>query len=319
MKTFLTILGVIAVIGIGFGAYLTMTLSRNGPALLTAIDRVAGGDGGASELEVASTGSHPAQKLHVWGAEDAAGDDRPVLVFVHGGGWRSGDPGTYGYFGRAFVPEGFIVVLAGYRLGEDGVYPGMLEDTASAIAWTKANIARHGGDPERIVLAGHSAGAYNVVQVALEDRWLAAHGHSPADISGVIGMAGPYDFAPFKSDSTIAAFGHVEDAGSTQPINHVSADAPQMLLINGQKDELVGARNARVLAEKLEAAGGQALTILPQEMDHNGPIVSLAAPWRGNSDFFDLVSGFAIAVTNEARDVATTRDEVSVPVQDETG
>lgn len=319
MKTFLTIFGVIAVLGVASGIYLAMTLSRNGPALLTAIDRVAGGNGGASELEVASTGSHPAQKLHVWGNEEASGEKRPVLVFVHGGGWRSGDPGTYGYFGHAFVPKGFVVVLAGYRLGEDGIYPGMLEDTASAIAWTKANIARHGGDPERIVLAGHSAGAYNVVQVALEDRWLAAHGASPADISGVIGMAGPYDFAPFKRDSTIAAFGHVDDAAATQPVNHVSADAPQMLLINGEKDELVGARNARLLARKLKAAGGQALTIIPEEMDHNGPIVNLAAPWRGNSEFFDLVSGFAIAVTSEAGDVATTRDDLSVPVQDETG
>jgi len=310
-------LGAIAVVALVLGVYLSMTLSRNGPYLLSAVDRVTGGDRGAVELAEVSTGDHPSQKLHIWGPEEpeADGEQRPVLVFVHGGGWRSGDAGGYGYFGRAFVPEGFVVVLAGYRLGPDGIYPGMLEDTASAIAWTHANIAEHGGDPERIVIAGHSAGAYNVVQVALEDRWLAAHGLSPADISGVIGIAGPYDFAPFDSDSTIAAFGHVEDAASTQPINFARADAPQMLLINGEKDTLVGARNSRVLAAALQDVGGHALTILPEEMSHNDPIIQLASPWRNNNGYADAVIGFAQAVTAPEPTLSTQSDEPSVPVQ----
>lgn len=313
-------LGAIAALALVVGIYLSMTLSRNGPYLLSAVDRVAGGDRGAVELVEVSTGDHPAQKLHVWGPEPAASgasraraEQRPVLIFVHGGGWRSGDPDGYGYFGRAFVPEGFVVVLAGYRLGEDGIYPGMLEDTAAAIAWTHANIADHGGDPERIVLAGHSAGAYNVVQIALEDRWLAVHGLAPADISGVIGMAGPYDFAPFDSSSTIAAFGHVEDPASTQPVSHVRGDAPPMLLINGEKDTLVGARNARLLAELLNEAGGNAIPMVVPEMTHNDPIVHLAAPWRENGDYSELVIGFAKAVTGTGE----TQVQASVPVQAE--
>ncbi|MHA7820702.1 MAG: alpha/beta hydrolase [Erythrobacter sp.] len=316
----LWIAGVIIVLGAVIALYLSLTLSRNGPVLLSAIDRLSGGDGGATELATASTGDHPAQKLHVWGpqARSPGDEPRPVFLFVHGGGWRSGDPAGYGYFGRAFVPEGFVVVLAGYRLGQDGLYPAMLQDTASAIAWTRENIARHGGDPDRIVLAGHSAGAYNVVQVALEDRWLSAHDLSPADIAGVIGMAGPYDFAPFDSESTIAAFGHVDDPASTQPVNHVRADAPQMLLINGEQDELVGARNARLLAQKLSAVGGHAITLLPDQMTHNDPILHLAAPWRGNSDYFEMVAGFAKAVVTPEVDQARIQNETSVPVQAET-
>lgn len=308
-------LGAIAVVALVLGVYLSMTLSRNGPYLLSAVDRVTGGDRGAVELAEISTGDHPSQKLHIWGPEEReeGGEQRPVLVFVHGGGWRSGDAGGYGYFGRAFVPEGFVVVLAGYRLGPDGIYPGMLEDTASAIAWTHANIAEHGGDPERIVIAGHSAGAYNVVQVALEDRWLAAHGLSPADISGVIGKAGPYDFAPFDSDSTIAAFGHTPDPAITQPINHVRADAPPMLLINGEKDTLVGARNARVLSEALNAAGATAEPLIYPEMTHNDPIVELASPWRSEAEdgYFASVLRFAQSVTAGPR----AESQPSVPVQ----
>ena len=137
MRIVLWAIAIIAVLGIVGGIYLSQTLSRNGPALLSVVDRITGGARGAEELAEISTGDHPAQKLHVWGPSQSSdnSEPRPVLVFVHGGGWRSGDPVTYGYFGRAFVPEGFVVVLAGYRLGEDGIYPGMLEDTASAIAW----------------------------------------------------------------------------------------------------------------------------------------------------------------------------------------
>lgn len=319
----LWVLGVIAMLGLAGTGYVGLTLSNNGPLLLSALDRVTGGKNGAAELAVVSTGDHEAQRLHVWGPENAreGGEPRPVLIFVHGGGWRSGDPGTYGYFGRAFVPEGFVVVLAGYRLGKDGVYPGMLEDTATAIAWTHANIAEYGGDPGRIVLAGHSAGAYNVVQVALEERWLAAHGLATSDISGVIGLAGPYDFAPFKSDSTIAAFGNAPEPDATQPVNHVRADAPPMLLVNGQKDELVGARNARLLGEKLNEAGGNAIVVLPGEMTHNDPIVHLAAPWRGKDDYFDLVAGFAKAAIAPRPEAASQESggtpQTSVPVQGE--
>ena len=66
----------------------------------------------------------------------------PVIVFVHGGSWNKGDPENYGFIGRAFVPEGFVVVLAAYRLHPEAVYPAMIEDTAAAIAWTQANIAK---------------------------------------------------------------------------------------------------------------------------------------------------------------------------------
>ncbi|BDI59879.1 alpha/beta hydrolase [Qipengyuania nanhaisediminis] len=314
------ILGAAVLILLGAALYLGSTLSRNGPVLLSALDRVAGGSGGAKPLARIATGEHGSQRLHVWGPDTthAKSEKRPVIVFVHGGGWRSGDPDGYGFVGRAFVPEGFVVVNAGYRLGKDGAYPAMLEDTASAIAWTHENIAEYGGDPDRIVLAGHSAGAYNVVQVALEDRWLAAHGLSGVDIAGVIGLAGPYDFAPFDSDSTIAAFGHSDDPPATQPINHVRADAPPMLLVNGQEDTLVGARNARVLASALTEAGAEARTVLPAGMGHNGPIIALAAPWRDRGALFGTMVDFARAVTDPGARAGERAGALSVPVQAET-
>lgn len=244
------------------------------------------------------------------------------MIFVHGGSWAKGDPVDYGFIARAFVPEGFVVVLGGYRLGEAGRYPAMLEDTARAIGWTRDNIHQYGGDPDRIVLAGHSAGAYNVVQVALEERWLAMHGMSREDISGVIGLAGPYDFAPFTSDSTIASFGHVEDAANTQPINHVRTpfheDAPQMLLIHGEEDTLVKPRNSRVLAEAINEAYGNAILVTIDGLEHNDPLIRLASPWRPSGNVASSLANFARATTADQQALATLGDQTSVPVQDET-
>ncbi|MEM8723916.1 MAG: alpha/beta hydrolase [Pseudomonadota bacterium] len=291
---------------------LQFAISRNGPAVLTQVDRLTGGSGDASLRATISLGEHPSQKVIVWAPEarDPEVEPLPVLLFVHGGSWNWGDPVDYGFVGRSFVPKGFVVVLSGYRLHPDAVYPAMLEDTARAIAWTREEIAQYGGDPDRITIAGHSAGAYNVVQTALEHQWLGRHGMSANDIAGVVGLSGPYDFYPFDSDSTVASFGDAQNPEATQPVNHVRSDAPPILLVHGDKDDLVKPRNTRELAKRIEAAGGSVETRFYPEMEHNDPLISLAAPWRSNRDVDDIIAEFALS--------ATRRDETSVPVQGET-
>ena len=300
---------VIAVVG---AIALQFAIARDGPAVLSAVDRIAGNTSEAERKAVISTGEHPQQKLVVWGRADggAVETKRPVLVFVHGGSWNSGNPESYDFVGRTFVPEGFVVVLVGYRLGKEGEYPGMLEDTAGAIGWTHREIAQFGGDPERIVLAGHSAGAYNVVMAALEERWLAREGLSSTHIAGVVGLAGPYDFFPFDSESTKAAFGDAIEPEATQPIAHVRADAPPKLLIHGEKDDTVKIRNTRELARRIEAAGGRVTVRTYADMTHRDPLMALAAPWRSRTDIADLIAEFAHEVASPGT--------VSVPVQAKT-
>ncbi|AOL24989.1 Acetyl esterase/lipase [Erythrobacter litoralis] len=297
------------------GAALQVAIMRNGPAVLDTIDRIAGEDRDACRRGIASTGPDPHQKVVVWGpcqVSEGLADDRPrpVLLFVHGGSWKSGDPEDYGFVGRAFVPEGFVVVLAGYRLVPGGEYPAMVEDTAAAIRWTHENITRHGGDPDRIVLAGHSAGAYNVVMAALERRWLAQAGVPQDAIAGVVGLAGPYDFYPFESDSSQAAFGAAPDPGATQPVTHVTGDAPPVLLVHGEADDLVKPRNSRELARRIEAAGGPVETLFLREANHNDPLLALAAPWRWRRDVAQRIVRFA-------REAAGT-GSLSVSVQAQT-
>ncbi len=303
-------LGAIVTLLIIGGIALQFAIWRNGPAVLSVIDKVAGGGTSAARLATVSTGDHPSQKAIVWGPQDRGpnGPALPVLIFAHGGSWRSGDPEDYGFFARAFVPKGFIVVLVGYRLVDDaapqtatqGTYPAMLEDTARTIHWARREIAQYGGDPDRMVLAGHSAGAYNVVMTALETQWLGRYGVDADVIAGVVGMSGPYDFFPYDSPSTIAAFGNAPDPQATQVATHVRGDGPPMLLIHGAKDDLVGIHNSRNLAREIQGLGGDVTLKIYPAMAHNDPLIALAAPWRSRRDVADTIASFAHGITDKA-------------------
>ena len=304
--------GIIVVLGLGALA-LRAAISRNGAAVLNAVDRIAAGSGKADLLATFPTGDHPEQQVIVWGCKerDRDAEPLPVLVFVHGGSWASGNPIDYGFIARAFVPKGFVVVLAGYRLGADGKYPGMIDDTARAVGWTRSEIMRFGGDPTRITMVGHSAGAYNVMMTALEERWLASEGVALSDLAAVVGLSGPYEIYPFTSDASKAAFGHADNPQATQPIAHIRGDAPPMLLIHGGKDDTVRPKNSPMLAEMITAAGGRAQVHMYPDMNHTDPLVSLAAPWRSRRDIADKIAAFA-------RSPKVSCD-ASVPVQGKTG
>ena len=248
---------------------------------LDTIDHVFTGD---IEPHRVQFGDDPAQHLYVYSAGDQLG--QPILVFIHGGSWSDGAPEPYGFIGRNFAPEGYVVVLAGYRLGEAGRFPAMLEDSAAAIAWTYRHAEEIGGDPGRIVLMGHSAGAYNAAMVALDRQWLGREALDPNIVSAVIGLAGPYDFYPFDKDSTRNAFDHWARPEATQPINFVHGGAPPFLLITGDADETVRPRNSRALSAGLEEAGSPVELLEIEGMDHVGPLIHLAQPltwWDGRT------------------------------------
>ena len=286
------------------GGLLLLAIRTNGPAVLNGIDRLTGGGRGVTLVSNTQYGPHRDQKLRIYAPAKADHDQPlPIILFVHGGSWSWGDPDDYTFIARALAPEGFVVALAGYRLGEDGRYPAMLEDTVTVIGQTVRIAPQFGGDPNRVILAGHSAGAYNVVQAALEEKWLSRIGVMPR---GVVGLAGPYDFYPFDKDSSQDAFGSVGAGPESQPVNHARADAPPMLLIHGERDTLVKPRNTRALAKALRDVGAPVETRFYDSFDHNAPLISFASPWRNSRDVDDAVVEFARRVS-----------KVSVPVQAE--
>jgi arylformamidase len=121
---------------------------------------------------------------------DPADAPAPVVLFVHGGGWRGSDKAYYKDLGAKpawfTTVLGYVFVSMNHRFLPDGGYPGSFEDVAKALAWIHDNIAEYGGDPERIVLFGHATGAIQTSLVATDAAFLNAVGHDISLIKGVI-------------------------------------------------------------------------------------------------------------------------------------
>lgn len=282
---------VVALLVAGLAGGWHLAHARGAVGLLEWADRTVGGtQGTALATSGAAYGAHPAQRLDVV-VPDAPGP-HPVIVFFHGGGWDSGRPEDYRFVGRAFAREGHVVVLAGYRLGAEGLYPAMIDDAAAALAWVRTNIAGLGGDPQRVFVMGHSAGAHMAALVTLDRRWLELRGVPAGFVRGVIGLSGPYDFHPFTSDQARRAFGHVADPAQTQPIAFARPDAPPMLLLTGEADDTVKPRNSRALGAALVRAGAAARVVSLPGVDHAGTIKVLAWPFSGDGQVRRAVLDF---------------------------
>ncbi|WP_119418806.1 alpha/beta hydrolase [Desertibaculum subflavum] len=243
-------------------------------APIAALDLLVPRDGYQRQIGIAY-GEGPRRRLDIYRPEAATGP-RPVVLFVYGGSWSSGERAQYRFVGQALAARGYVAVLPDYRLDPDGRFPGFVEDVAAAVAWTHRHVTAHGGDPARLYLMGHSAGAYNIAMVAADPRYLAAHGLDRSVVAGAIGLAGPYDFLPLDSATTRRVFGHAEDLAATQPIRLVDAATPPMLLLHGAEDDTVYARHSLRLAERLQALGVKAEAKLYPETGHIGIVLALS-------------------------------------------
>ncbi len=293
MKSAAIVLAVAAILLFGAWRY---AMATNAVALLDFADRVIGGTSGTKlALSGERYGAEADQRLEVIVPDTPATTPRPVLLFIFGGAWKNGHPEDYRFVGRSFARAGYVVVIAGYRLVPEGIFPAMLDDGAAATRWTVDNAARFGGDPARLYLMGHSAGAYNAAMLALDPQWLAQQRLAPTAIKGLVGLSGPYDFYPFTSADTQAAFGHVGDPAATQPILFVHPGAPPMLLLSGAEDETVKPRNSLVLAKALTAAGMPNQAVLLAGVDHTGTIMRLAQPYARDHRVIDAALAFLSA------------------------
>ena len=244
--------------------------------------------------------------LYAPGRADRNGGKLPVIVFFYGGSWSSGDRTGYAFAGRALAAQGFLVAIPDYRLVPEVHYPEFVEDGAAAVRWVRANAARYGGDPDRIVLAGHSAGAYNAAMLSVDERWLGA---DRAAIRGFVGLAGPYAFLPLDTPATRGAFGRVADLPGTQPITHAGAGDPPALLMVAGKDTLVRPANATKLATALRQAGVPAEIRTYPEVGHVGILTALSRLFRGKAPVLRDLAEFARRVTapDSRRDAGQAR------------
>ena len=267
------------------GGLVLIVLAACSPAgLLNGISRLAGDGGGRAALRDVAFGPDPRQKLDVYiPAKPPAGAKLPVVVFFYGGGWVGGARSDYGFAGRAFAARGYVAIVPDYRLVPQVRFPAFIEDGALAVKWARDHAAEYGGDPARIAVSGHSAGAYIGAMLALDPHYLRAAGVDPKIIRAAALLSGPYDFYPWTEQRGRDAMGQWPRPAETQPISFARADAPPMLLMHGTADTVVRPYNSERLAAKLNALGAPVELRLYPGKSHVDTIKSLSPAFRGST------------------------------------
>lgn len=202
----------------------------------------------------------------------------PTVVFFYGGGWQRGQREQYRFVGRRLAQQGVLAIVADYRTFPRAGFPAFVDDAARAVAWTRQHAAEYRGDPRRLYVAGHSAGAQIAALLGTDPRYLARQGMTPRDLAGVIGLAGPYDFVINGQYEKV--FGPPAQWPQAQAINFVDGDEPPFLLIHGDKDRVVETRDSIDLAAKLRANRIQARLLVLPGGGHEAALAGLYDPNR---------------------------------------
>ncbi|MBF4490628.1 alpha/beta hydrolase [Psychrobacter sp. N25K4-3-2] len=237
-------------------------------------------------------GDEPSQDLDIYypkplaqamKAQSAINDSYPMVVFVHGGSWESGNKEQYAFVGQSLAQAGYVTAVINYRKAPEHVYPDYVEDAAQAIAWSIDNATSLHADPKRLAVVGHSAGAFNAVAAVANEDFLAPYGVKPKDIKAVVGIAGPYsyDFRKFDSATAFAADATPDEV---MPDRQIKGEQPPYLLLTAEKDKVVYATNTIKMTKALQEAG---VTVENGEIkgaSHATSIGAMAPPLRWVND-----------------------------------
>jgi acetyl esterase/lipase len=194
----------------------------------------------------------------------------PGLIFVHGGSWSGGNRKIYGYYCQHFAEKGYVAATIEYRLSGEAPFPAAIQDVNCAIRWMRANAAKLGVDPNKIGLAGGSAGGHLVLLAAYantDDPELEGTGGNPgvsSRVQAVVDLYGPVTLRASKTARRSAVLRFMggkstEEApelyAKASPFNHLTKDAPPTLILHGTVDELVPIAQSDKLAAKLGELG----------------------------------------------------------------
>jgi acetyl esterase/lipase len=206
----------------------------------------------------------------------------PLVTFFYGGAFRAGRKSEYRFVGQALASAGMVVAVPDYRIYPEARFPDFLEDGAHAVAKVREIAADHGGDPERLFLAGHSAGAYIAVMLAADGTWLRAQGGGISWVRGVIALSGRYHDSPLQDEIAERIFrGPPRDA--TRPASFISGPCPPMLVAAGSRESGVVLASKHRLAAHLRQNGNEVDEILYPGIGHAGIVAALAPGFRGRA------------------------------------
>ncbi|MDE2434846.1 MAG: alpha/beta hydrolase, partial [Sphingomonadales bacterium] len=238
---------------------------------------------------------------------------RPVMVFLYGGAWISGDKAQYAWLGAGLARQGYVAVIPNYGIYPPTKWPTFVRDNAKALAWVRSNITPFGGDRSDLILVGHSSGAFNAISLAVEPQWLAEVGmNAGRDLKAVIGLSGVYNMLPLTGPNENAIF--APPTGYTEMKNHIAVGTPPILFIAGGRDRVAEADDSKVTMAKVREKGGLAELIVYPAMEHNDSQAAFgsapdapAFPIRRDVAQFLSQQGVVIPTPLPARDASSTR------------
>jgi len=219
-------------------------------------------------------GTDPRQALDVY-VPNTPTKNADVVLFIYGGRWQFGNKDEYRFVADSLADQGFVTVIPDYRLFPQVDWRDFIMDTASAYRWVETHIAAYGGNPRRIFIMGHSAGAHMAAIVALDPMLRKQVGSVKAPC-GLIGLAGPYDFLPINDVDVQQVFKSATHMIETQPIYYVDRNAPAMLLLTGAADTTVRPGNTYRMADAVHENGGKAEVISYPDVGHVGIMLAMA-------------------------------------------
>ena len=235
-------------------------------------------------------GGEARQRLDVYRPR-AARRGAPVVVFLYGGRWQSGSKDEYRLLGDALTRRGFVAVVPEYRLYPQVRFPAWVQDAALAVRWARDNAALHGGDPDHLVVVGHSAGAHTAALLALNERWLREAGVPAGAVRGFAALAGPVDTVWTDADVQ-ALMGPAAGWPATYPATHVDGTEPPLLLLHGAGDRTVSPGSSLRLAARIRERGGCARAITYPGVGHVQIIVAAAVPRTSRAPVLDDLAAF---------------------------
>ena len=180
-------------------------------------------------------------------------EHRPLIVFVHGGAWMHGDKKDYRFIGEAFAKEGFDVAVINYHLAPEHIFPASIDDLSLALNYLNVHQLKYQISTEKVVLMGHSAGAFNVMSALYHPKPYEIQCRN--QITAIIGLAGPYHF-DYKGDPICAdAFDQNRPYQEVMPYYFVESNTVKHYLLVAENDDVVGLSNAVDLDRRLKEKG----------------------------------------------------------------
>ncbi len=212
-------------------------------------------------------------RLDVYAPKKKSATSYPVVLFIHGGSWNSGNKDFYSFIGRRLAKQGVVAVVINYRLSPNVRVPQMADDCARAVAWTARHITDYGGDPQRLFLMGHSAGGGLAALLTADNRLLARHGFPQNPIKGTI-LDDPagldmYDYLQkleYPGDAQYLVPYGKEPAvwRDMSAMYHVTAQTPPIRLFIGGETYPSISSSSRKFVGQLQGLGHKPeLTVLP--------------------------------------------------------